>query len=400
MRGRTPPRPTVAQRSELVSRSPDAAARDVARALVGKPPRLVAASGKRFARTLAMGDPQASFDRVLEILAQHEALGGDGMLADDVALISMGDHFDWGRPAERALAAADGEQLLHWLAAHPPDQVHLLAGNHDLARVGELWDVSDQSFADALRLADLSYKQSNAAATEAFHAAHPRWFSDEMVARDLSTFRATQRTLVSELLRSRRMKAALALGGALFVHAGVTRHELETLGLDERAGAEAVAGALNDRMHAAADALDERPLALEGLHRPGDAAQEGGGMFYHRPSLGDGDDAHRLTEPRPRRRFHPDQLPRGLVQVVGHVRDDKCRAELARWCDAAPKTDGPIRHLVVESGSGRYAHGAPLAVGEQAAVMIFIDNGMKYVEEPHQYQLLDAARRIPASRGR
>ncbi len=41
-----------------------------------------------------MGDPQAPFAKVLEVLDCHAALDGD-RLAPDVTLISIGDHFDY-----------------------------------------------------------------------------------------------------------------------------------------------------------------------------------------------------------------------------------------------------------------------------------------------------------------
>ncbi|MBI1948406.1 MAG: metallophosphoesterase [Deltaproteobacteria bacterium] len=376
-----------------------AAAREVARGKGGGARARPAES----ARTLAIGDPQAPFGSFLEILDLHGALGDDGWLVPEVSLISMGDHFDWGAPQDRAAAAEDGELLLRWLAAHDPEQVTILIGNHDLARVGELWDVSDDGFAAAQRLADQAYRQGDDLEA-AFKRAWPRFFSAELVARDLSTFRTSQRTLVEELLRAGRFRAAHAHGGALFVHAGVTRHELLQLGLEERASAEQIAAALDAALAAGASALGSGPLALGALHQPGDGAHEGRGMFYHRPTLGEGDDAGRLGGERPWRRFHPDQLPRGLTQVVGHVRDDKCRAELRGWC--APTLhhqvarDGPVRHLVVEGGRGRYAHGVPPSSTSDAAVVIFVDNGMGKIGALADYQLLDAGTRLVARRAR
>ena len=45
-------------------------------------------------RTLVMGDPQAPFSKLLEVLDRHQALDGD-RLASDVVLVSIGDHFDY-----------------------------------------------------------------------------------------------------------------------------------------------------------------------------------------------------------------------------------------------------------------------------------------------------------------
>lgn len=351
-------------------------------------PRAVT-SGARVRRTLAVGDPQAPFTKFLAILERHGALGDDGALVPEVGLISMGDHFDWGARHERARAAADGELLLTWLALHHPEQVCILLGNHDLARVGELWDVSDDQFAAALRAAD-AVDQRDAEGEAAFKRAWPRFFGTEQVGRDLSTFRVSQRTLVERLLRERRFKAAHAHGGALFVHAGVTRFELDQLGVSHDASPAVIAAALDAALERASAQLGRGALSLGALHLPGTGAYEGRGMFYHRPTLGDGDDARRLGGERPWRRFHPRELPRGLTQVVGHVRDTKCVAELARWSVVTEAQDGPVRHLVVEGDGGRYAHGAPTGSAPQAAVMIFVDNGMGKIARPDDYRLLDA----------
>jgi hypothetical protein len=345
-----------------------------------------------------MGDPQAYLERVLEVLDAHGALSDDGWLADELTLISMGDHFDWGgnRPAERDQAAADGEALLRWLAAHPRDQVVILAGNHDLARVGELWDLSDEEFRAEQAAADRSYKKGDAAEV-AFRAAHTRWPCAEVVARDLSTYRERQRHLVSELLQAERMVAAHAFGGALYVHAGITHHELTTLGLQPNASAEDIAAALNTRLRDAARLLPSARLILEGLHRPGDRSAEGSGMFYHRPTRDEAARAKYMKGAPPWRRFNPEQLPQGLVQVVGHVGDKKCRDELGDWCDPETARYGVVRHLVVSAGAGRYAHGPPPAgTTDTDALMIFIDNGMKDVAAASDYQLLDAKSRRPA----
>lgn len=352
-------------------------------------------------RVLAMGDPQASLERVLQVLDAHGALADDGRLADELTLISMGDHFDWGgnSAVERKQAAADGEALLRWLAAHPRDQVVLLAGNHDLARVGELWDLSDEEFGREQAAADRSYKQGDAAEA-AFRAAHTRWPCAEVVARDLSTFRVSQRHLVSELLQAGRMVAAHALGGALYVHAGVTTNELGVLKLGEGASPEDIAATLNDRLKDAAGSLDSRALVLEGLHLPGNAKAEGSGMFYHRPTRDEAARARYMKDAPPWRRFNPAHLPQGLVQVVGHVGDKKCREELGDWCDPEKARYGVLRHLVVSKGGGRYAHGPPpTGTADTDAVMIFIDNGMKDVAAPSDYQLLDAKSRRPAPQG-
>src|SRR5690349_20656807 len=98
---------------------------------------------------VAIGDPQAPLPKVLEILDRHDLLGDDGRVHPRAQLVSMGDHFDWGAPDERSFAGESGYALLAWFAAHPREQVSILVGNHDLARVGELVPFDDARFAAA-----------------------------------------------------------------------------------------------------------------------------------------------------------------------------------------------------------------------------------------------------------
>ena len=88
---------------------------------------------------VAIGDPQAPLERFFAILEHHGLLSDRGRLRDDVLLVSIGDHFDWGDPEDRRTAADSGLNLLAWLASHPPDHVVVLAGNHDLARRSASW---------------------------------------------------------------------------------------------------------------------------------------------------------------------------------------------------------------------------------------------------------------------
>ena len=67
-------------------------------------------------------------------------------------LVSIGDHFDWGERADRPTARKSGLALLSWLSAHPADQVVVIAGNHDLGRVGELAGVSNEFVAERYEL--------------------------------------------------------------------------------------------------------------------------------------------------------------------------------------------------------------------------------------------------------
>src|SRR5271169_354959 len=108
-------------------------------------------------RLLAVGDPQAPLETLLAILEGHDALGEAGRLREDLHLVSMGDHFDWGDRGDRKAAARSGLETLAWLAAHPADQVTLILGNHDLARVGELVGFDDLRFSEAQAAADKVY---------------------------------------------------------------------------------------------------------------------------------------------------------------------------------------------------------------------------------------------------
>ena len=373
-------------------------------------PRATPADGGRRARTLAIGDPQAPLRTFLEILDAKDALGDDGRVREDVALVSMGDHFDWGSRDERVAAAADGSALLAWLAAHPADQVVIIAGNHDLARVGELHDIDDDTFLRIQEKADTIGKD-DVAGNEAFRA-ETGFFTAELVNRDFSTFRTHQRDLVEMLLRERRMKLGYARGDLLFVHAGITMRELDAVGA-ENASAAGIAAALNHALDVAMETtLPQRkprssrsgrdgPLAIAGVHAPGGRTGEGSGALYHRPAYAISDEQRRDG-----RRFDPRTLPRGVVQVIGHIRDKKCRELLGPWCDSAPSKLGVLRHLVVDAGmlSGReqaaevrYGHGVPDTIDPRAATMLFLDAGMNDMRTaPAEYQVLDVEKRRAA----
>ncbi|QSQ22286.1 metallophosphoesterase [Pyxidicoccus parkwayensis] len=364
---------------------------------VAKGPHSTPADGRPRKRRLVMGDPQADVGRVLAILAHHDALGDDGWLRPDVRLVSVGDHFDWGKPHERESGALSALSLVAWLAAHPADQVVMILGNHDLGRVGELEGFTDATFAQAQAEADRAYQggHTDEAVEREFLARWPRVPTAELVARDFGNFREVQRTWVEHLLRTRRFRTAYAAGpGLLVLHAGVTNEDLDVAGLERarRADAGAVADALNATVDAAVDAWTRGPLVVPGLHRPGDAASgEGVGIFYHRPSLKP-EDAGRVRE-TPRRRFDPRRLPAGLTQVVGHTRDKRNR-ELLGFSTAEAR-DGVVRHLVTDGARVHYAHGAPPPPRPEEAVLVFTDGGMR--ECPvEQYELFDLDTRAAA----
>jgi hypothetical protein len=346
-------------------------------------------------RRVAMGDPQAPFEKVKAILARHRLLGADGRLLPDVELTSMGDHFDWGPAETRSQAGADGRKLLEWLASHPPDQVSLVLGNHDLGRVGELAGFDDARFERIFSEAQPLYV-AGVTETGDFHDRWPDVPTTECVARDFGTFQAAQRALVEALLRARRFRVAFApTPELLLVHAGVTSDDLAGLGLgaDEQRDATKVARALNAALDRALEAWKKGPLVIPGLHHPGTAAfGEGRGIFYHRPELPwlrakGGEPPDDFAGPL-RRRFDPRRLPRGLTQAIGHIHDAKCRKLLAGWVRDEAAAKGPLRSLVVEGDVGSYRRGVGEPIGAAGSRMLFTDGGMLGAEV-EDYELLD-----------
>jgi hypothetical protein len=316
----------------------------------------------------------------------------------------MGDHFDY--KLEEGMTVADaarqGEALLTWLASHPPDQVVLLGGNHDLARVMELAGISDAAWAEARalghRVEELDAQSPVRAALAAeFHARFPDVPTADLARRDLQSFTVTQRSLVRALLLHGRMRLAavgrLPGGGTevLLTHAGVTQRELRMLGLSEGAGARQVAEALQQllaeavaRVAAGWMAGGTAPLSLHPLNVTGRTRQEGGGLLHHRPALKasekDPDWCFRAESPR---RFEPHALPPGLVQVAGHVSHRRCVTGLGHLVDDASRAveRASVRTLsVAGQGGGSYRVGLhPPAEG--AATLYLVDPSFSEFEE-------------------
>jgi hypothetical protein len=306
----------------------------------------------------------------------------------------MGDHFDWGAPDQRAFAAASGHALLAWLASHPAEQVTILVGNHDLARIGELAPFDDATFAEA-RLEALALRRiplhqpGRAQRRHAFLRAFPSLPSVGMAVRDLSTFEARQRVLVEALLRAGRLRAAhAAADDFLLIHAGVTPEDLARIdyggGL---ADAPAIAAAIGRTFAESIEGWDgEEPWSFAPLYRTGSyAAGESRGIFVQRPAdpaVGE----LPLFEGPPRRRFDPRGLTPGLTQATGHIRDQKCLDLMPVWSDDGPPVDGPLRHLWTDGRRVRYRRGT--RVDEAGAVLLFTDGGMNHAS-PADYELLD-----------
>ncbi len=340
-------------------------------------------------RTFVMGDPQAPSAKLFEVLDRHGALQGE-RLADDVVLVSIGDHFDYDHRDWHA-AGQEGLRFLRWLASHDESQVQLLLGNHDAARVMELVAISDERFAEARARAQALDGDADAAKAR-FAAAFPELATPGMAGRDYASFSSAQRALVMELVLSGRFRLALTgelLDGreVLLTHAGVTNRELGMLGVAP--APRAIAGALQavlaqatERVRADWSAGIATPLSLEPLHVAGTLGEEGGGLLYHRPTNPERADARgavELASRRPRR-FDPRTLPRGLVQVAGHSGHNKCLAELGAWSTAAAlgRKHGGIRTLRLAGQAVTYDLGlaAPAA---DVADLILIDGELRRV---------------------
>lgn len=343
-------------------------------------------------RTFAIGDPQTSTTRLFGALDAHGLLGDDGWLRADVRLISMGDHFDYHVP-ERAQGRVEGVLVLAWLAAQP--NVRLLAGNHDLARVMELVAIDDERFqaaGDLARVISELPREARTAAAAEFGRRYPELATPGYAGRDYNAFTVEQRALVQRLLLAGRFELALAEGGMLFTHAGVTEREREMLGV--AADATAIAGALTARFRAAIAACAEdwragraTPLSLAPLHVAGANGACGGGLLYHRPAdpQREGGDAAWELDPIAPRRFDPRTLP-PIHQVVGHTGHRKAWKELARWREPGMSGDrGGLRTLSVARGEVRYRRGLHR---DGDAIVWMIDPEMHYVKSASDVAVL------------
>jgi hypothetical protein len=345
---------------------------------------------------IAVGDPQAPASKLFAILERNGVLDGDHRVREGSRLISIGDHFDYGHA--RKEAAESGLQILRWLASHDEEQVVILIGNHDAGRIMELARFDPVTFAAAQSRADRAYDRASGRSDPELEAAliadYPALPTAEIIARDYSSFTVEQRALVEELVLGRRMRLAHEEGEVLFTHAGVTVDNLESIGVrghDSR-DPRAVAAALNahldravDRAHASGELIDLAPLHAPGSSRTG----EGRGILYHRPSHPD-QSKRDLFDGPPARRFDPRRIPLGLTQVIGHIRDKKCRELLGEWASPEPPRDGPIRHLLTDGKEVRYRFGLPPRERSGLGVMIFIDGGMS-TAPVEDYQLFTGA---------
>jgi hypothetical protein len=352
-------------------------------------------------RTVAIGDLQASAQRIFEVLTYHDLLDEEGRLRGDVQLLSIGDHFDYGTRSGGLLGQArrDGHDVLAYLAAHHPEQVVILLGNHDAARVMELAFVSDERFEEAVPLvAELmalwaTDPEAYRVRLVDYAARFPELPGPGLVHRDYSAFTSDQRALVQEMLMAGRFRLAatarLPTGElVLATHAGLTMREVALLGVSSISAGE-LAPALTQRLEAAVAAVapawqrgELAPLSLAPLHLPCAIGREGmpelpegGGMLCHRPSDPDRPGADRQWEAAPGRprRFHPRSLPAGVLQLAGHTGHPKCVEELARWSVSSMREE-PCgrRSLRVRGEEIRYQLGA-CRPDEGEAVLYLID---------------------------
>ena len=360
-------------------------------------------------RTFVMGDPQAPFAKVLEVLGWHRALAGD-RLAPDVVLVSIGDHFDYDLK-NPSVAANNGLELLRWLASHDPEQVVLLLGNHDASRVMEMALLTDEQFDAARKLArsidDTEKRAGEDAAKQRTRDEYIPLFPElpppGVLGRDYASFTTEQRALVQQLLLEGRFHLArtaqLSDGReVLLTHAGVTTRELALLGSEE-AAPHAIAAALEAHLKTAVDAVrsdwkagTNTPLSLEPIHVTGGKGEEGGGLLYHRPSNPDhegADKAWSLAPTRPRR-FDPRTLPLGVTQVAGHSGHAKCVHELGPWVaePAKARKHGGIRTLRVKGEHVVYDMGIAPRDDEAVADLILIDGELRRVPATEVAMLL------------
>jgi len=332
----------------------------------------------------------------MALLERSGVLSGD-RLRGDVHLISIGDHFDYDLRTPD-VARREGLRTLRWLASH--EQVTLILGNHDAARVVELARVSDAEFAAARPLAldiertkhdegrDAGRRREEAEFLPRFPALPPYG----IVARDYASFSEEQRALVVELLLAGRFH--LAASGrlpdgrdVLITHAGVTHHT----GVTDAAAIDRVLQTAVDARRADWLANEITPLSLEPLSQGGAPGVEAGGFLAHRPSDPDRDGADPAWERDPARprRYAPWELP-PITQVCGHTNHASCLRELARWATPAARATryAGIRTLRWDGRDATYDLGV-LPPREGVADLILVDGELR--EPANRAELLELA---------
>jgi hypothetical protein len=341
--------------------------------------------------TVAVGDPQASLEKLLSIFERNDFLIG-GALRSHVHVIFMGDYFDYGPPSLREEAARSGIELFEWILRQHKQQVTILLGNHDLARLCELSEFrSAEEFQAAHQLALKAYRGGDVDIALESHlkTLYPNLVDAETIARDFSCFAPAQRALLISALRQGRIRVAHVHRGALFVHAGVTRRDLQRLNPAEET-AEAYARCLNSFFEERVAVFlkdiegDARgALDLQFLHVPPSRKTGWGrGIFFQRPGDPSASKHPEDFEGLTRARYSPLELP-NFLQVVGHTRDKKCRETMPLWSDAGEAQDGALRSLQIENGFPTYRRGI-----HYNSRMIFTDGAM-FHSSVEAYELLN-----------
>ena len=323
-------------------------------------------------RWFAIGDLQTTFDRFMQVLAHHDLLR-DGLLANDVGLVTVGDYFDFGVVDESNahVVGNEGTRIVRWLAEHPPEQTVVLLGNHDLARVQELAFETDEGFREAQRFARQVVQRPEL--RDRFLATYPRIPTPEVALRDFSSFMVEQRALLRTLLSEDRVGFAVAAAregcDLLVTHAGVTTVDLANAG-SSATTVPTIADDLNRFLRYAVSRVapawqrgENAELDLAPLCVFGTSGHEGGGLVYHRPADPDRDgilDRHWEMNPERVRRFDPRTLVPNLRQACGHTSHARCVKEMPRWTDvsAANAVAGFIRCLSVDGEDVRYRVGS------------------------------------------
>jgi hypothetical protein len=356
-----------------------------------------------------MGDPQASFDKVIAVLARHDVIVAD-RIRDDVCLIVIGDYFDYD-VTDPETAGVEGLRILRWLAGQPESRARLVFGNHDAARVIELAGITDERWREARVLATSIAATKRASGWQRAAAREraewiPR-FPDistyGICARDYASFSEQQQQLVIELLLAGRFHLGLAARlrdgrDVLLTHGGVTEREIEIIGAREPAAiARALDRVLADavvRVRAEWQRGHVVPLDLAPLEIAGTPGEEAAGLLVHRPASRTrpgADVAWEFESTRPRR-FEPHELPSGLTQIAGHTGHAKCLQELAsEWISPAARTrrHGGIRTLRRLDGDAAVYDLGVLSPGG-VADLILIDGELRTVDAA-DYTLLALA---------
>ena len=346
-------------------------------------------------RWFVVGDPQTTPSRFFSVLDRFGLLGPDGLLTPGFGLVSMGDHFDFSMGAPEAEPA--GRRLFAWLVGQGPS-THVLAGNHDIARVAELAFESDETYARARRDAGAirdrhleGRKGEVHALVETFFLEHPNLPSPGVVLKDFASFSEAQRDHVEKALVARRFRLGMVVelhgSKVLLTHAGVTPRELRLL--DVPAEPFAIARALDATLSAAVSRVEpawragtRARLELEPLHVAGRSRREGGGLLYHRPARRDREGADPEWEfaPDSPRRFDPRDLPRGLVQMIGHSGHARTVGALPGFVAEGAERGGiPLRTLSSLDDRVRYEEGIVPPVPGSATVYM-VDPG--FAHEP------------------